>query len=286
MKHMLGLMVVVILLSAHASARANDVAVFGANIHYVERGTGPAVILIHGLGDNTEVWRASVEALSTTHRVIAFDQLGFGQSAKPLMAYRVGTLVDFLSGFLDALHIDHASLVGNSLGGWVALEFARLHPQRVDRLVLVDCVGYSAWPSADVANALRLATRADFQRLLPLTFFDSKALMAPTSIDDLYAQHVAAGDGYAIQQILDSAVRGEDVLDGRVSAIQKPALIIWGRGDRLVPLALGQRLHRELRGSRLEVIEQCGHMPQVECPAAFNERLLAFLRRDGQIPAH
>jgi len=261
-------------------ASAGEVQVFGVNLHYVERGAGSTVILIHGLGDNTGVWSATLESLSPAHRVIAFDLPGFGLSGKPLMAYRVQTLVDFTAGFMDALHIERASLVGNSLGGWVALGFAHHHPQRVDSLVLVDSVGYGSWPSPAVANALRLASRADFEKLIPLTFFDSRALLLPAAVDEMFAQHVAAGDGYAIQQILDSAARQEDVVDRYVSTIARPALVIWGRGDRLVPLALGQRLHRELRGSQFEVIAQCGHMPQVECPTAFNGLLQEFLRAE------
>jgi pimeloyl-ACP methyl ester carboxylesterase len=265
-------------LAADSSAPPQGfVTVFGAKIHYVDQGKGPVVILIHGLGDNIAVWQASIAALSPKYRVIAYDQLGFGQSDKPIMAYRVGTLVDFLDGFMKALHIGRASLVGNSLGGWVAIDFALKYPEKVDRLVLVDSAGYAGWPSPEIANALRLASRADFEKLLPLTFFDKAAFASAEVIDEAFAQHIAAGDGYTIQQLLDSAARREDVIDGRVKKLKQPTLIVWGGADRLVPLDLGNRLHRDIANSGLYVIENCGHMSQVECPDKLNLKLLQFL---------
>jgi pimeloyl-ACP methyl ester carboxylesterase len=87
---------------------------------------------------------------------------------------------------------------------------------------------------------------------------------------------VTAGDNYTVNQILDSMIRGEDVLDGRMGAIHKPTLIVWGREDKLIPLSFAERFHKEITGSRLEVIDTCGHMPHVECADKFNHALLKF----------
>jgi pimeloyl-ACP methyl ester carboxylesterase len=87
---------------------------------------------------------------------------------------------------------------------------------------------------------------------------------------------VTAGDSYTVKQVLESMVRGEDVLDGRVGAIHRPTLILWGRDDKIIPLNFAERLHKEIAGSRLEVIDNCGHMPHVECPDNFNHALLKF----------
>lgn len=251
--------------------------VYGTQIHYVERGKGPVVILIHGLGDNTDVWQTTLEALGAKYRVIAYDQPGFGKSDKPFISYRIGTMVDFLDGFMKALHIEHASLVGNSMGGWVAVDFALRHPEKVDRLVLISAAGYASWPSPEVANALRLATRSDFRKLNMLAFYDGKAFSSDAMIDDMFAQHIAANDNYAIQQLLDSAARREDVVNDVVKKITQPTLIVWGRADRLIPLSLGTRFHKDIRNSELNIIETCGHMPQVECPDALNRKLFQFL---------
>jgi pimeloyl-ACP methyl ester carboxylesterase len=256
------------------------VPVFGQKIHYVEAGSGPAVILIHGLGDDTSVWSETIAPLSRNSRVIALDQIGFGRSDKPLVDYRVRTFSDFLEGFLKELKIPRASLVGSSLGGWIAADFALGHPAIVERLVLVDAPGLRDWISGmnpRTFTALRLATREDIRYLGPLTFHDKRFYEGDAALDAAFAQRMSAGDGYTVSRTIDSIVRGEDVLDNRLSAIRCPTLIVWGREDGLVPLRSGERLHAEIAGSRLVVLEKCGHMPPVESAAAFNAAIESFL---------
>jgi pimeloyl-ACP methyl ester carboxylesterase len=252
------------------------ITVFGAKVHYVDAGTGSPVILLHGLADDIGVWESVIPALAAKHRVIALDQIGFGRSDKPLLSYRVTTFVDFLDGFLNELKIDRASVVGNSLGGWVAADFALAHPDRVDRLVLCDAAGYAAVAknmNPRALSALRLASRDDIRYLGPLTFHDKRFY---EDVDLAFKQRVTAGDSYTVKQVLESMVRGEDVLDGRVGAIHRPTLILWGRDDKLIPLSFAERFHKEIGGSRLEIIDNCGHMPQVESSDKFNHALLKF----------
>jgi 2-hydroxy-6-oxonona-2,4-dienedioate hydrolase len=252
-------------------------SVYGAKVHYVDAGTGSPVVLLHGLADDIGVWESVIPALAAKHRVIALDQIGFGRSDKPLLSYRVTTFVDFLDGFLNELKIDRASVVGNSLGGWVAADFALAHPDRVDRLVLCDAAGYAAVVknmNPRALSALRLASRDDIRYLGPLTFHDKRFY---EDVDLAFKQRVTAGDSYTVKQVLESMVRGEDVLDGRVGAIHRPTLILWGRDDKIIPLNFAERLHKEIAGSRLEIIDNCGHMPHVECPDEFTRMVLEFL---------
>ena len=107
-------------------------------IVYYEAGQGNVVILIHGLGADSHHWAANIGPLSSGFHVIALDQIGYGKSDKPVMRYTVGNFAEYLHGFMEALNIPKASLVGNSLGGWVALDFTIRHPDMVDKLVLVD----------------------------------------------------------------------------------------------------------------------------------------------------
>jgi len=130
------------------------VDVSGYRLHYTEAGSGPPIILLHGLGADLRTWRLVTPVLARRFHVYALDQLGFGQSEKPQISYRVGTLVDSLNGFLAAVRIDKASVVGNSLGGWVAAMFAATHPERLDKLVLVDAAGYGATPSEMIRDYL------------------------------------------------------------------------------------------------------------------------------------
>src|SRR5436309_9008469 len=252
-------------------------SVYGAKVHYVDAGTGSPVILLHGLADDIGVWESAIAPLAAKYRVVALDQIGFGRSDKPLLNYRASTFVDFLDGFLNELKIDRASLVGNSLGGWVAADFALAHPERIDRLVLCDAAGYAAVPKTmdpRALNALRLASREDIRYLGPLTFRDKRFY---EDVDLAFKQRVTAGDSYTVSQFLDSMIRGEDVLDGQLGAIEKPTLILWGRDDKLIPVRFAARFNKEINASQLRIIDGCGHMPHVECPEKFNDALLQFL---------
>jgi pimeloyl-ACP methyl ester carboxylesterase len=253
------------------------VTVYGARIHYVEAGSGAPLILIHGLADDVTIWDSVIPALSAKFRVIAFDQIGFGRSDKPLLNYRVSTFVDFLGGFLAELKIDRASFIGNSLGGWIAAAYALEHPERIERLVLSDAAGYAALAKTmdpRVLSALRLASREDIQYLGALTFHDKRFYQ---DTDAIFKQRVTAGDSYTVGQFLDSMLRGDDILDNRLRMINRPTLVIWGRDDKLIPLRFGERFHQEIANSRLRIIDNCGHIPQVECPEEFAAAVLQFL---------
>ena len=253
------------------------VSIYGAKIHYVEAGSGAPLILIHGLADNIAVWDSVIPPLSARFRVIALDQIGFGRSDKPLLNYRVSTFVDFLDGFMTELKIGRASLIGNSLGGWVAADFALKHPQRVERLILSDAAGYAALAKTmdpRALRALRLASREDIRYLGPLTFHDKRFYQ---DVDFAFKERVTAGDSYTVGQVLDAMIRGDDVLDNRLQPINRPTLILWGRDDKLIPLNFGERFHQEIASSSLRIIDNCGHMPQVECPNEFAAAVLQFL---------
>ena len=132
------------------AAAEKTVEVFGQKIHYVESGSGTTVILLHGLGGESGNWAATTPALASKFHVYALDQIGFGQSDKPLINYRVATLVEFLNAFCKKVGIDKASVVGNSLGGWTAAAFTLAYPDKVDRLVLVNVERFRStpWPQA------------------------------------------------------------------------------------------------------------------------------------------
>ena len=264
-----------------ADSSARFATVMGAKIYYIDRGTGPVVVLIHGLGDEASVWKGSIDSLARHHRVIALDMIGFGHSDKPPFDYRPETLVDFLDGFLRALHIDRVSLVGNSLGGQVAALYELEHRGTVDKLVLVDAGGYRVNPALmtpRMKQALRLSTRDDYRYFSSLTFYDT-AKYHPTEafLDYAMSERVKRGDAYTIGKLADALIRNEDVLDNRVAGIHAPTLLVWGRFDRLVPLAVAHRFEREIKGARLVLLDKCGHLPQVECPADLNAALISFL---------
>jgi 2-hydroxy-6-oxonona-2,4-dienedioate hydrolase len=258
---------------------SKQAVVFGQKIQYVDVGSGPVVVLLHGLGGNSSNWAFNLGALSQKFRVIAPDQLGFGRSDKPLINYRVGTYADFLDKFLDELKIERASLVGNSMGGWVAALYAIKYPKRVERVVLVDAAGFAPPKEYDLSALLGLnpSTREQMKYLLGLVFFNP-LLKGDVAVDAALTARMMAGDGYTIQSLVESIYRNEDMLDGKLAGVKQPTLIIWGREDGLLPLARdGERYRRELPSAQFVVFDECGHIPQVEKAAEFNAALLKFL---------
>ncbi|MEN3330614.1 MAG: hypothetical protein V7638_5421 [Acidobacteriota bacterium] len=255
-----------------------EVLVFGQKIQYVEAGSGPTVILLHGLGGSSQGWQFNIGPLAEKYHVVVPDQIGFGKSDKPLVNYRIRTYVDFLDQFCKQLKIERATLVGNSMGGWIAAMFTASFPDRVDKLVLVDAAGYAPPKDFDtrVFFGLNPTTREGMKVLIGKVFYN-KAFQTDAFIEQSIAARLAAGDGYTINSITESIIRGEDFLDDTVKTIKRPTLIIWGRQDGLVLLAEGERFNKDIAGSKMIVIDQCGHVPNVEKPGEFNAAVLKFL---------
>jgi pimeloyl-ACP methyl ester carboxylesterase len=273
------LIAITLFVASLANAQTSkEVLVFGQKIHYVEAGSGPTVILLHGLGGSSQVWQFNIGPLAEKFHVVAPDQIGFGKSDKPLVNYRIRTYVDFLDQFCKQLKIERATLVGNSMGGWIAAMFTAAFPDRVDKLVLLDAAGYAPPKDLDTRALFALnPTTREGMKLLASKVFYNKAFLTDAAIDQAIAARLAAGDGYTIHSITESILRGEDFLDDVVKTIKRPTLIVWGRQDGLVSLADGERFNKDIAGSKMVVIDQCGHVPNVEKPGEFNAALLKFL---------
>jgi pimeloyl-ACP methyl ester carboxylesterase len=267
-------------------AATKQVEIYGQKIYYQEAGSGPDVILLHGLGADRSAWSATVPALAAKYHVFVPDQVGFGQSDKPAMDYRVGTLVDFLDAFCKKVGIAKATLVGNSLGGWVSMDFALAHPDKVSRLVLVDSAGYSSRRTGgppltrEMLQALNPSTVAGEKQLMALVFYN-KAFASDQFAEQAFTAHLRKNDGYTIDRFIDSIVRAEDVVDGRLGAIKAPTLVVWGREDALVPLSAGKALAEDIPGAQTVILDSCGHVPPVECAGPFNAALLKYLGEAG-----
>jgi triacylglycerol lipase len=202
-----------------------------------------------------------------------------------MINYRVQTLVDFLDSFCRKLEITKATVVGNSLGGWAAMAFALEHPEKVSRLVLVDSAGYSfakegRTVSRDLMLRLNASSIDDAKSVLSM-ILANKQMITEGLAEQFLAQHLARNDGYTINAFIDSILRGEDFVDGKLGAIKVPTLIVWGREDLLVPLNSGNMLAHDIGGSELVVLDRCGHVPMLECAQPFNAAVLKFLAAEG-----
>jgi pimeloyl-ACP methyl ester carboxylesterase len=247
--------------------------VMGQHIHYYEAGQGPVVILLHGLGSNAGIWANNIAPLAAHYHVYAPDQIGFGHSDKPLLDYKIQTFVEFLQGFMESQNIGKAALVGNSLGGWIAADFTAQHPDLVSNLVLVNSAGlrFGQGPIPD----LNPSSLAGMRLVLELIFYN-KQMVTDELVRYAFMNHLKDNDGYTIQRTLAGFAR-DQFEESKLAAIHTPTLIIWGRNDELIPLAKGEQFHQGIAGSKLAVIDQCGHVPELEKPAEFDRALTEFL---------
>ena len=266
--------------SAQAAPQDKTVAVFGAKIRYLEAGDAskPKVILLHGLGGSAENWQFNIQALAANYHVFAPDQIGFGKSEKALLKYRVATYVDFLDKFMAELKIEKAHLVGNSMGGWVTSLMAIKYPNRVEKIVLADAAGIiPANVDTDTIYQLNNSTRDEVRANMKRLFATPALQNNETLVDQFLTARVAANDGYTINSLIESIRRKEDYLNDRLGEIKKPALIIWGRQDGIIPVSDADVFHKAIAGSRLIVFENCGHAPMIEKALDFNREVLKFL---------
>jgi pimeloyl-ACP methyl ester carboxylesterase len=261
-----------------------DVTVLGFRLHYIEAGTGAPVVLLHGLGGDSSRWAPNISELAKDFHVFALDQIGFGQSDKPLANYNTAMLAEFLADFLKAVNVSKASLVGNSMGAGVALYTAVHRPQILDRLVLADGGGYRT-PSATAptpmsADALRRrqlqnsTTREETREYFRILFHD-KSLVTDKMVDEQLAMRLRSA--FTISKMQEAGDRGS-LSEDEVRGVKTPTLIVWGRYDELVDPRGADRLENAIAGSRKVIIDNCGHMPQIEKPAEFNRFVREFLQ--------
>jgi pimeloyl-ACP methyl ester carboxylesterase len=262
------------------------IAVFGQTIHYWDAGSGPAVVLVHGLGSRKEDWLPVVAPLSQKYRVLVPDQIGFGHSAKPLMDYRIQTYVDFLDEFLRDLKVEKASLVGESLGGWISALYAAeitagAHVVPVEKLVLVDAAGLNQ--EKPVPPVLNPSTLAAMRGLMEAIFYDTSWL-SEDALRKIFADKLSVNDGYTVRSILGNPAIASERLDNRLGEIHVPTLVVWGKQDNLLPIANGERYAAGIPGARMISFDKCGHVPPIEKAEEFVSAVTAFL--SGAALAH
>lgn len=266
-----------------AAAVSKDVTVLGFKLHYLEAGKGAPVVLLHGLGGDGSRWTPNIAPLARDFHVFALDQIGFGQSDKPLDNYHTGMLAEFLVDFLKAVNVPKASLVGNSMGASVALYTAARFPQVVDRIVLADGGGFraaaAAAPVAPAAEALRRrqlqnsVTRDETREFFKILFHD-KSLVTDRMVDEQLALRLRSA--FTITKMQEAGDRGA-LTEQDVRSVKAPTLILWGKYDELANPAGADRLERAIPGSRKVIIDDCGHMPQLEKADEFNRLVKEFL---------
>lgn len=271
----------------------HTVLVHDQRIAYLDVGAGPPIILIHGFGGSMWQWEYQQHALSQDFRVLTLDLPGSGLSDKPAIAYRPDEMLDFLVGFMDAVKIPQATLVGNSMGAGLAIGMALTHPTRVTKLVLVDGLPQHVMAKLTSPSVRRaLETRAPswlvsfgnmlfgglmMESVLKEIVYDP-ALLTPAVIERSNRNRQRPGLIRPIMTLRENLPLWEAGFATRLGEITHPTLVLWGVEDRVFPIAVGEELHQTIKGSRFIRIPNAGHIPQWERPDVVNQELIIFIR--------
>ncbi|MGA9492266.1 MAG: alpha/beta fold hydrolase [Mycobacterium sp.] len=270
----------------------------GERIAYRDAGAGEALLLIHGMAGSSATWRAVIPELAKRYRVVAPDLLGHGESDKPRGDYSLGAFAAWLRDLLDELGISRATVIGQSLGGGVAMQFAYQHRDYCQRLVLISSGGLGP----DLNWILRILSAPGAEFVLPVvapqpvlklgnrlgSWLASAGIQSPRA-GEMWSAYCSLSDRPTRQAFLRTLRSVVDYRGQAVSALGKihvsyglPTLLIWGEQDRIIPVAHGYAAHDAVPGSRLEVLAGVGHFPHVEAPTAVVGILDDFIASTGQ----
>jgi pimeloyl-ACP methyl ester carboxylesterase len=266
------------------------VEVDGLRVHYRDEGDpeGPTLVCLHGMFSSLHTWDGWVERLGDRFRLVRLDLPGFGLTGPhPEGDHGMEATVDFLDRFLDAVEVDEPVLAGSSRGGGIAWRYAHEHPDRVDRLVLVDATGY---PLKDPPAIYWLATvpgLRQFSRTVTPRWivrqnveqvFADDGQVTEELVEQYHDLLLRAGNRRAVLEIADADLpvdRHDDIPE-----VEVPTLVLWGEEDEWIPLSDGRRFGRDLPDAKLVTYEGVGHVPQAEVPGRSAADVRAFL--DGR----
>jgi pimeloyl-ACP methyl ester carboxylesterase len=274
--------------------QAKTATIHGRAVTYAEAGEGSVLLLIHGMGGAFENWREVIEPLARHYTVIAPDLPGHGASAPGGGDYSIGALAAGLRDLLFALGHERATLVGHSLGGGIAMQLGYQFPEIVERLVLVSSGGLGP----EVSPVLRAAALPGADLFISATAgvgqrvggalgrgFSAIGLRPSADVAEVLRGYASLTDPDrraaflgTVRSVIGVGGQRVDASDLLYLAEAVPVLIVWGARDSIIPVRHGENAHEAIPGSRLEIFEDVGHLPQVEAPGRFIAALERFLR--------
>jgi pimeloyl-ACP methyl ester carboxylesterase len=270
------------------------ITVDGDRVVYRASGAGPVLLLVHGMAGSAETWRYVMPPLAERFTVVAPDLLGQGESDKPRGDYSLGAHANMLRDLLDALGHERATVVGQSLGGGVAMQFAYQFPERCERLVLVNSGGLGR----EVTRYLRMLTLPGFEDVFPFlctswlrdagdraaTWLRRSGVTPGPASQEIWRSYASLADARSrraffrsLREVIDSGGQAVSALGRLHRAARLPTLIVWGARDPFIPVSHARTAHEAIPGSRLEIFDGVGHYPHCEAPERFVAVLLDFI---------
>jgi pimeloyl-ACP methyl ester carboxylesterase len=270
--------------------------VHGYKRAFLRAGEGPALLLLHGIGNNCQTWAGVIDRLAESHTVIAPDLLGHGESDKPRGDYSIAAYANGMRDLLSVLDIEEATVIGHSLGGGIALQFAYQFPERCQRLALVGSGGLgpelsaglraATLPGAElvltaltgVSGPLRLGMQS-LERVGQLAGWRRVRDLAEAGDALLALKDVEARRAFlrTLRGVVDAHGQAVTALDRLYLADAVPMLVIWGSRDPIVPAQHAEAVRALVPSARVEVFEGAGHWPHLDDPDRFVDVLLDFL---------
>jgi pimeloyl-ACP methyl ester carboxylesterase len=242
-------------------------------IHYLEAGKGNPLVLVHGLGGRSENWLDMIPQFTAQgFHVYALDLLGFGRSDKPDVDYSMSMQSDLLLQFLDSQGLQQPDIAGWSMGGWVTGKFAVDHAQRVRRIILLDSAGMRY--EGVNPSVLRPKTLDELSWMMAALTPHPRPIPAFFGRDMLRAMQE---EDWVVGRTLQSMYTGKDLLDDKLQNVKIPALIVWGKQDRITPLVMAEQMHKVMPQSVLYVVDGCGHLAPTECLDRIMPEMKKFL---------
>lgn len=278
-----------------SSPQVRYVTVHGHRRAYVRMGSGPAILLLHGLGCDHTTWAPVMESLARTHTVIAPDLLGHGRSDKPRADYSVGGYANGMRDLLTVLGIDTATVVGHSFGGGVAMQFAYQYPERTDRLVLVGSGGLGP----EVTPAIRAITTPGFHQVMGVLSVPGLRHLTTTAmrllsrsgvrqlrdldeVADIYESfkdpHTRAAIRHVVRAVVDWKGQIVTMSDRAYLTEAMPMCVIWGADDLVIPVDHASNASALAPTARIEIIPHAGHFPHKDHPERFVKIVRDFIR--------
>lgn len=272
----------------YTNAESEFLPLMGMQVHYRDEGNvldSTPLLLIHGTSSSLNTFEKVVRRLRRTRRVITVDMPAFGLTgANPTNEYSYAYYNQFLDSFLTALKVNQCDIGGNSLGGGIAWQFTTAHPEKVRKLILIDATGYPVLnmkgslgfklASTPIINNLLLiiTPKALVRKSLTTIYYDS-AMVTNEQVDRFHDMAISVGNRKALLSMFKKGLEQEPE---KIKTITKPTLIIWGDKDNLIPVANAHLFEKDIKGSKLVILPNIGHVPMEEAPKQVAELIAAF----------